>query len=213
MPGFVIPVAIVETTMMTVQTESHDSGDGSTRSTFFLAGMIFLLLAVMVGGTYIYSRFITETTSRNPIELYASELSPTILLEMRAASTIAGPGFPNEMPDPGGLPKGKPLFISDEVAITNDDVESAGAFERDGMWSLEIHLTEAGAKKLTALSTSLVAEQPDIATTRLAILIDGKLIGAPQVSSPITGRVGEVYLGDIDQAKAVRLAKGIVGAK
>ena len=213
MPGFAIPVATVETTMMNDQPETHDSGDGSTRSTFLLAGMIFLLMAVMVGGTFIYSRFVTETTFRNPIELYASELSPTILLEMRAASTIAGPEFPNEMPDPGGLPKGKPLFVADEATITSDDVESAGAREQDGMWSLEIHLTEAGAKKLTALSTSLVAEQPDIATTRLAILIDGKLTAAPRVISPITGGVGQVYLGDMDKAKAVRLAKGIVGAE
>ena len=191
--------------------ESHDSGNGSIRPTVFVAATILVLLFVMVGGTFLYdSLFVVQrVVITDPIELYAGEGLPTVLLEMKAASTVDMPGFSTEMADMDG----KPLFVSDEVGLTNDDVKSAGGREQDGQWVLEIHFTEVGARKLEALSKSLVADDPETATTRLAILLDGKLTAGPRVITPISGGGGQVYLPDLDKTKATRLARKIVGAE
>lgn len=195
---------------MNGQSTPEDARGDSAQPTVFVTLTILALMIVMVGGTFLYDGlFVQRGVPMDPIEMYAGEGSPTILLEMKAASTIGTPEFPTEIVDE----QGRALFISDEVGITNDDVSSAGVREQDGNWTLVIHFTEAGAEKMTALTTSLATDEPDIATARLAILLDGKLRGAPKVIAPVDGGVGQIHLSGLDEARGIQLAKGVVGAE
>jgi preprotein translocase subunit SecD len=192
--------------------QTHESGSSARRPGASVVTIILLLIIATVGGSFLYSG---GGVGPDPIEMFSQTGSPTVLLEMRAASTIAGPEFPNEMVNPDGLPKGKPLFISDKAGLTSADVKSAGARKQESEWVIEVEFTEDGAKKLTSLTRELIVDDMnrELATERLAILLDGKLAAAPVVRHVIDGGKAQLHLHTLSEAEATKLAKGIVGAK
>lgn len=185
--------------------EPTQTGNNTPRPATSVIVMILLLIAALVGSTFLFS----GTVGPDPIEMFSQTGSPTVQIEMKAASTVAVQGFSTEMADPFG----KPLFISDEAGLTNADVKSAGVRQGDGFWFVEVQFTEAGVKKLTKLSTALVVKDRETGTTRLAILLDSELRGAPVVLEPVTEGFAQIQISDLDEAQATRLAKGIVGVE
>lgn len=176
--------------------------------------VILLLLIATVGGSlsFLWDRFfVTEyvVPVRGVIERFEQSGTPSVGIELRAASTVEASGFSKEMTDPSG----KPLFISDKAGLTSADVKAAAVVSVEENFVIEVEFTEAGARKLTKLSKELLVKDRDTATERLAILLDGKLKGAPAVLKVIDGGSAQIHLNELTKAEATKLAKGIVGSE
>lgn len=187
-----------------VMNEPAHNGN-ETRPGVPVVAMILLLIVAMVGGSF----FFGGPIGPNPVQMFEKSGLPSVQIELKAASTVAASGFSNEMTDPAG----KPLFISDEAGLTSADVKAAGVRHVDDNFVIELEFTEAGAQQLRKLSQKLVVEDGDTATERLAILLDGKLNGAPVVRSVIDGGAAQIHLNKLTKAEATKLAKGIVGSE
>jgi preprotein translocase subunit SecD len=93
----------------------------------------------------------------------------------------------------------------EKVEITGTDLEEASAhfisgganFANSG-WRVEFTLTPEGSGKFAETTTRLIGRQ-------LAILVDGVVLSAPTVQSPITGGQGEIT-GSYTEAEAKDLA-------
>lgn len=66
------------------------------------------------------------------------------------------------------------------VGVGDEDLASAKAVDVQNQWGVRIDFTDGGAAALAALSGKLACEE-DPALTRMAILLDGKLLAAPTV--------------------------------
>ena len=148
--------------------EPARNGDGDSRLGAPTIVVILLLLIATVGGSlsFLWDRFfVTEyvVPVRGVIERFEQSGTPSVEIELRAASTVAAEGFSKEMTDPSG----KPLFISDKAGLTSADVKAAAVVSVEDNFVIEVEFTEAGAKKLTKLSKELVVEDRDTATERL----------------------------------------------
>ena len=194
--------------------ESAQNSDGDSRLGVPTIVVILLLVIATVGGSlsFLWDRFIVTEYAvpvRGVIERFEVSGTPSIQIELKAASTVSTEGFSQEMTDPSG----KPLFISDKAGMTSADVKAAAVVQVEENFVIEVEFTEAGAKKLTKLSRELVVKDRDTATERLAILLDGKLNGAPAVLEVIDGGSAQIHLNQLTKLEAMKLAKGIVGSE
>lgn len=146
----------------------------------------------------------------NPGTEFQRSGTPALKLEVRRASTETVEGWKSVT----STATQETLYLSPQQELSNDDVASTGVQRDDsGNWQIIMRLNDAAKKKLAELSTDLVDAQNEQAqgftSKRLALLIDGKVIGAPVVRSPITGGVIPLN-GPFTEQDARRIAKGIV---
>ena len=123
----------------------------------------------------------------------------SVALELRPASQSPGPGL-TEMTASGSE---KPVYVSDNVVLSNDSVKSARLVSGPGGPQIEIVFTKAGAERF-ATATEQNLMKP------IAILVGGKLISAPIVREKISGGKA-VISGRFTEEEAKRIADGIVG--
>lgn len=81
---------------------------------------------------------------------------------------------------------------------------AAGQVESDGRWIIQVTLAERDAAAFTELTTRL-HQQPE-PRNRLAVVVDGKVLTAPNVTSPIPGGALEIS-GEFTQKTATELAE------
>ena len=122
-----------------------------------------------------------------------------VTLEFRPGSQSPGPGL-TKMTVPGSE---RTVYVSDDVLLSNADVESAHTVSGPSGPQIEIVFTKAGAKRFTKATEQNIMKP-------LAILVDGKLLSAPIVREKITGRRA-VISGQFTEQEARRIADGIVG--
>jgi preprotein translocase subunit SecD len=91
------------------------------------------------------------------------------------------------------------VYLHATAELTEKDVAAAAVGPGP---SIDVTLTEAGAKKLEKLSGDHL-DKP------LAILVDGKVIAAPTIRAKLGGTV--VITGDFTKAEAEKLAAAIAG--
>lgn len=191
------------------------TGTGNSRRSFAVLVTVLLLIVATVGGSlsFFYQHFFVSEYPvhiRGTIERFVQVGTPSVQMELKAASTVAAEGFSQKMISPSG----ETLFISDKSGLTSADVKAAGVRKVDDNFVIEVEFNDAGAKALKKLSTELLVEDRDTATERLAILLDGKLKGAPVVWSVIDGGAAQIHLNELlTSAEATKLAKGIVGTR
>lgn len=95
-------------------------------------------------------------------------------LEIRAASSTAVAGW-QQM----AAPDGRAIWVSPESALTATDIaRSESRTQADGSAAVSMIFTADGARKMASLSAAQ-ANKP------IALLLDGKLVWAPLVRSPI----------------------------
>lgn len=95
------------------------------------------------------------------------------------------------------------LYLHQEPIVTNADIAQARAIALpDGRFDVAVTFNAAGAEKMRK-ATSGHLGQP------LAILIDGDLVAAPTVRSPIDAEAR--ITGGFTKAEAERLATGMIG--
>lgn len=92
------------------------------------------------------------------------------------------------------------------VAVPGTDVSDAEAAydaERGIGWYVKLEFTSAGAKKFTDLTGRLATQVPP--QNQFAIVLDGIVVSAPTVNSPITGGEAEIS-GTFTKGEARQLA-------
>lgn len=126
-----------------------------------------------------------------------SNQATTVALEFRPGSESPGPGL-TEMTVQGS---DQVVYISDEVVLSNVDVQSARMASGPSGPQIELVFTKAGAEKFAAATEKNIRKP-------LGILIDHQLISAPIVMDKITG--GQVTIaGNFTEDEAQHIADQI----
>ena len=123
---------------------------------------------------------------------------PKVRVELRRAETEAAPGL-TEVKVVGNE---RPIYLHAKAELSNEDIAAARVSEENGLFSLDVTLTDDGALKMARMSSEHL-QKP------LAVLIDGKVICAPTVRSKIQKTFQ--ITGDFGKAEAERIAGGLTG--
>jgi hypothetical protein len=92
------------------------------------------------------------------------------------------------------------LFLKEEPAFTNSDIQTANASQRDGLWNVQFRMTEEASERFYTFTKQNVNK-------KIAIVIDDRVISAPHVNEAIRGN-GEIS-GNFTRAEAERVANGL----
>ncbi|HEX4002754.1 MAG TPA: hypothetical protein VHX36_08900 [Candidatus Acidoferrales bacterium] len=112
-----------------------------------------------------------------------------------------------EMPTPG-LRESKivgtdrSIYLHQEVVVTNADISAARSVSRGSYYSIMVEFKASGAEKMRAATEGHIGRP-------VAILLDGQVIMAPVLRSPID--VSAEITGRFTKAEAERLVRGIIG--
>ena len=118
--------------------------------------------------------------------------------EVRAAASARVPGWQELV-----TPNGDPIWVSSTPTLTAADVERAETRQSPETGpAVAVRLTDAGARKMEALSSGQVNKP-------LAIMLDGKVIWAPIVRDPmgkevlLTGGINGFSPAELDRLLSV----------
>ena len=129
--------------------------------------------------------------------IQAPEKSP-VKFELRRAESKPAPGL-TEAEVAGTKDK---VYLHKDVAITNKDIAATRATaDASNKPAIEITLTKEGQKKFAELSREHQGRP-------LAIMADGKVLGAPTVRGKISGDRAVIH-GNFTKEEAERIANGI----
>jgi preprotein translocase subunit SecD len=130
--------------------------------------------------------------------MFISDLQAAIRFEVRLAEDKPAPGL-REAKVSGSH---QPVYLHDEVIVTNGDIAGARVVQAGGpsQYAISIEFNAAGAEKMRAATGNHIGKL-------MAILLDGQVIMAPVVRTPI-GASAEIT-GNFTRAKAERIVRGI----
>jgi hypothetical protein len=96
------------------------------------------------------------------------------------------------------------IFLHDEVVVTNDDIARSAVAPggTPSTFNIGIRFNEAGAEKMRRATANHLGKP-------LAVLIDGEVVMAPTLRSPVSDSA--LISGDFSQAEAERIVNGIGG--
>jgi preprotein translocase subunit SecD len=97
------------------------------------------------------------------------------------------------------------IYLHPEIVVTNNDIERSSVIAGDAparFW-IDVRLNAAGAAKMRQATANHLGKP-------VAILINGDVVTAPTLKSPIGAAA--VISGDYTQADAQRIADGMIGA-
>jgi preprotein translocase subunit SecD len=132
----------------------------------------------------------------SPDWMGSDTLHAAMQFEVRLAGSDAKPGGRDAV-DPGS---GRTIHLDQDVVLTNRDITETRVVSLPSGFGVEVHLTDGGAAKLRSVTADNLGRQ-------LAIVVDGKVLTAPTVRSPIA-EIG-VIGGKFTREEAERLAAGI----
>jgi preprotein translocase subunit SecD len=96
------------------------------------------------------------------------------------------------------------IYLHDEVVVTNGDIARSAVApgSTPSTFNIGIRFNEAGAEKIRRATANHLGKP-------LAVLIDGEVVMAPTLRSPISDSA--LINGDYSQAEAERIVNGIGG--
>ena len=99
---------------------------------------------------------------------------------------------------------GRKIYLHQETVLTNSDIAKAEVIQGDGasMFGISVTFNADGAAKMLRATATHIGRP-------LAILLDGEIVMAPVVRSPITASA--VISGSYTRAEAKRIVVGIIG--
>ena len=124
-------------------------------------------------------------------------LQAAVRFEVRLAETRPAPGLiVARVSEPGGS-----LYLHPELIVTNDDI-SQSWITQDGpdRFAVSVQLLDPGAQRMRQATAAHLGRP-------LAILIDGEVVAAPVVRSPVGASA--TISGDFTKAEAERIVEGI----
>jgi hypothetical protein len=163
---------------------AHEHVDTSCpRRTLLLAAAVSMLA---IGAGVVWSRVALEAVA-------------SVRFEARLAEEQPGPGLREAVAEGG-----RRIYLHAETVVVNSDILRAELVpgSSPSVFSVSLTLTTAGAEQMRRATASHIG-QP------LAILIDGELVMAPVIRSPITSSA--LITGNFTRAQAERIVAGIIG--
>ena len=109
--------------------------------------------------------------------------------------------------DPAGTAK----YVLGPVELEGKDIAQASSNLRNGpnnvttnQWVVNLQFSSDGAKKFASITTRMVSASSPF--NRFAMVLDGRVLSAPSVQSPILAGQAEISGGDMTRASAANLA-------
>ena len=109
--------------------------------------------------------------------------------------------------DPAGTAK----YVLGPVELEGKDIAQASSNLRKGtndvttnQWVVNLQFSSDGAKKFASITTRMVSASSPF--NRFAMVLDGRVLSAPSVQSPILAGQAEISGGDMTRASAANLA-------
>lgn len=146
-------------------------------------------------------RFVLALIAVVALMATAFAADPAVRVELRASESEPGEGL-TQMTSADGMV----IYVAATPIITNAHIEQASVGE-DGVSGrpvVNIRLNDEGADLFGAYTAGNVGK-------RVAILIDGTLVSAPQLNEPILGGSLQIS-GNFTLEEAERIANGIEAA-
>lgn len=156
---------------------------------WFRAPLAVAALAVLiVAGVFAFSM-----RGRGSATVYAA-----VRFEVRLAETQPGAGLTQARVTGSG----RTIYLHDEVVVTNADIERCTAVsgKAPSQYNIAVQFNSAGAEKMR-VATLAHEGRP------MAILIDGEVVMAPVIRSPVSRSA--VITGDYSKEDAERIINGI----
>jgi hypothetical protein len=146
------------------------------------------VLALALGGT------VAAYLSRAAVEVAAA-----VRFEVRLAEQVPGPGL-REV----ALPGNRRIYLHQEAIVGNSDIARAELAQNAGVpgFNISVTFTAGGAAKMSTATQGHLGRP-------MAILLDGDVVMAPVVRSPISNSA--MITGNYTKAEADRIVNGIVG--
>jgi hypothetical protein len=94
------------------------------------------------------------------------------------------------------------IYLPDEVVVTNGDISAARSVRVGSQYYVMVKFTASGAEKMRVATREHIGKP-------LAILLDGQVIMAPVLRSPID--TSAQITGNLTKTDAERIVKGIIG--
>ncbi len=117
-------------------------------------------------------------------------------LRVHLASDQPQPGF-----DEATDPQGRRIYVAPQPELTNADMLEAQALTSRRNSMLQIVLNPLGTERLRQLTTAHLG-------ARIAVFIDGELVSAPTINSPVSGGRIQI-LGRYTQDQAEKTAAAL----
>ena len=135
---------------------------------------------------------------RSRMSPFVSELQAAVRFEMRLAEDKPAPGLHEEKV--AGADRS--VYLHDEVIVNNRDIAAARVVQGDGpsRYTVSVEFNSSGAEKIRAATAGHVGRP-------VAILLDGEVVMAPVVRSPIGGAA--IITGAFTRTQAERIVNGI----
>ena len=130
--------------------------------------------------------------------LFVRDLQAAVRFEVRLAEEKPAPGLREaKVSDSDRL-----VYLHDEVIVTNSDIAAARVVQGGGpsQYSVGVEFNASGAEKMRAATGNHIGKP-------VAILLDGQVVMAPVVRTPIGASA--VVTGNLTRAEAERIANGI----
>jgi len=94
------------------------------------------------------------------------------------------------------------VYLHDEVLLTNADIDTAFVSMRNERPAVDVFFTDSARGEFAAITRGNMGK-------RMGIVVDGELVSAPVIRSPILqGRA--IIMGDFTTEEAERIAEGIM---
>ncbi len=151
----------------------------------FVAMLAAAAIAVLFLGERIWSPLIRDVYAAVRFEVRLAEDQPAPgLREAKVAGT------------------GRSIYLHDEVVVTNGDIATASLIRVGSAYNVRVEFKASGAEKMRVATARHIGEP-------VAILLDGEVIMAPVLRSPIDNSAQ--ITGNFTKADAERVVTGIIG--
>jgi hypothetical protein len=129
---------------------------------------------------------------------FVGNLQGAVRFEVRLAEDKPGPGL-REAKVSGSE---RSVYLHDEVVVDNGDIAAARVVQgsRPSRYSIDVKFNASGAEKMRAATGNHIGRP-------VAILLDGQVVMAPVLRSPIDASA--VVTGNFTRAEAARIVNGI----
>jgi preprotein translocase subunit SecD len=141
----------------------------------------------IVSGSRYWSRFVVDVVAAVRFEVHLAEENPAEgLREIAATGT------------------GRRIYLHPETVVTNSDIARAQVVQGDSAsaFSVSVTFNAGGAAKVSRATANHIGRP-------LAILLDGEVVMAPVLRSPITTTA--IISGQFTRVEAERIVTGIIG--
>jgi preprotein translocase subunit SecD len=130
---------------------------------------------------------------------HATLHAAAVRLELRLAQTAFSPGLRSARV----VNSAEVLYLNPDVILTNDDIVASRVVPGDGpsRFGVAVTFSADGARRMRDTTSRHIGEL-------IAIVIDGEVVAAPRVRSPIDREA--IISGEYTRAEADRIAEGLL---